>query len=119
MTETTHTSKDTARTWVMACHLSSLSGFIVPLANIVVPLILWIMKKDQFPFVDEQGKESINFQISMLIYFLIGSLFIFILIGFVILPLLALFDIICVIIASSESYHGKHFRYPFCIRFLK
>lgn len=111
--------KEPAKTWAMACHLSSLSGFLIPLANVVVPLIIWLIKKDEYAFVDDQGKESVNFQISMLIYYLIAALLILVVIGIFILPLLAIFNIVSVIIASAESYEGKKFRYVGSIRFIK
>ena len=65
-------SKD-ARMWAMFCHLAGLVGYLIPLiGNIVAPLIIWQIKKDELPFVDEQGKEAVNFQISMSLYALIG-----------------------------------------------
>src|ERR1700680_445708 len=70
-----------ARTWAMLCHLSSISGFIgVPFGHIVGPLIVWLVKKDQFPLVDDQGKESLNFQISMTIYGIVAGVLCFVLI---------------------------------------
>jgi uncharacterized Tic20 family protein len=113
------TPTEQARLWAMSCHLSSLTGFIVPLANVFVPLVIWLLKRDEYPAVDDQGKESINFQITMVIYYLIGALLILLLIGLIILPLLAIFNLVSVIIASLETYHGKKFRYVFSIRFIK
>ena len=58
------TNKD-ARMWAMICHLAALSGYVSGLGFIVGPLIVWIIKKEEFPFVNEHGKEAVNFQISM------------------------------------------------------
>ena len=61
------------RTWAMFCHLSTLAGWIIPFANLIAPLVIWLVKKDQYPMVDDQGKEALNFQINITIYEL-GSL---------------------------------------------
>ena len=103
----------------MACHLAGLLGnTIIGIGHVIVPLIIWLLKKDQFPLVNDQGKEAINFQISMTIYLLIAWMLCFVLIGFVLVPLLILFDIIVVIIASIKAYEGVRYRYPLTIRFV-
>ena len=56
----------------MLCHLSSLAGSVIPFGNIVGPLVVWLIKKDEYAFVDDQGKESLNFQISITIYTVVG-----------------------------------------------
>ena len=102
--------------WGMLCHLSALAGFVIPFGNIIAPLIIWILKKDEFPHVDDQGKESLNFQISITIYFIIGVILVFVAIGIVILPLIALFALIMIIIASIKANDGVKYRYPLTIR---
>ncbi|AMW30250.1 MULTISPECIES: DUF4870 domain-containing protein [Arthrospira] len=57
-----------SRTWGMIAHLSSFVGYVIPVANIVGPLVIWLLKKDEMPFVEDQAKEALNFQISILIY---------------------------------------------------
>ncbi len=71
------------------------------------------------PFVDSQGKESLNFQITTSIFAVVGFLLCFVLIGFLVLPLVLIFDLVCVILASIETSNGKPYRYPFCIRLIK
>jgi len=74
----------------MLCHLTALLGIIgIPFGNIVGPLIIWLLKKNVYPFVNEQGKESLNFQISMTIYALAAALLILIKIGFFLLFIIA------------------------------
>ncbi len=114
----TETNKD-ARLWGMLCHLSALSGFVTGLGFIVGPLIVWLIKKDEFPFVNENGKESVNFQISMLIYAIVAGLLCFACIGFVLLPAVAIVDLVFLIIASMKANNGEHYRYPLTIRFIK
>lgn len=103
----------------MLCHLLALAGFLIPFGNIVGPLILWMVKREEMPFVESEGKESLNFQISVTIYGIVAFMLVFALIGFVLLPAVILFDLICVIFASIEAANGKTYRYPLCIRFIK
>ena len=104
--------------WAMFCHLSVLCGFILPFGNVVGPLIIWLVKKDEYPFVNEQGKEAINFQISLIIYAIISAILICIFIGIILLIMLFLFNIIFVIIACIQSYNGEDFKYPLSIPFI-
>ena len=108
-----------SRKWGMFCHLSSLIGFIIPFGSIIAPLIVWQMKKDVSLFVDEQGKESVNFQISMGIWIIISWVLVLLLIGFVLLGLLAILELVWVIMASIQTNEGKSFRYPLTLRFIK
>ncbi|UCF64503.1 MAG: DUF4870 domain-containing protein [bacterium] len=111
-------SKD-ARTFGMLCHLLAFSGFVIPLGNIIGPLVVWLLKKDEFPFVDDQGKESLNFQISLLIYLLISAVLIVVVIGIFLLIALGIFMIVMVIIATIRANEGQKYRYPMTIRLLK
>jgi hypothetical protein len=114
-----------ARTWGMLCHLAGLAGLlpIVPaVGSLVGPLVVWLIKKDQHPFVDEQGKEALNFQITMLIYLLVAALFIFLCgIGFVLMAIVGIVDIVMLIIAALRANNGEHYRYPYPLifRFIK
>ena len=106
------------RMWAMFCHLSGLAGYIFPFGNIIAPLIIWVLKKDEFPLVNDQGKEAINFQISMTIYIIASIILIFLVIGIPLLILLGLFDLLMIIIASIKANEGTEYRYPLTIRFL-
>ena len=105
--------------WAMLCHAAALVGFIIPLGNIIGPLIIWMMKKDQFPLVDDQGKEAVNFQISMTIYYLIAAVLILVIIGIVLLVVLGVFSLIMTIIAMIKANSGERYRYPLAIRLVK
>jgi uncharacterized Tic20 family protein len=113
-----------ARTWAMVCHLAGLA-FLLPvspvLGSVIGPLIVWLIKKDQYPFVDEQGKEAINFQITMLIYGIVAALLMFACIGFFLLPAVGIVDIVLVIVAAMKANDGQHYRYPYPLifRFIK
>jgi hypothetical protein len=107
-----------SRLWGTLCHLSALAGFFMPFGNVIGPLIVWLIKKDEFPFVNDQGKESLNFQISMSIYMLAAGASILFLIGFVLLPIVVLVDVIFTIVASIQANTGQPYRYPMTIRFI-
>jgi len=111
--------KDDNTTWAVFCHLGAFAGYFFPLANIIVPLVLWLTKKDESELVDDHGRESVNFQISMLIYMIAAALLTCLLIGIVLLGVLAVFNVIAVIIASVKAGKGEQFRYPLSIRFIK
>ena len=116
----TSTSSSSVRTWTVLCHASALVGFFVPWAgHILGPLIVWLAKRSDSPEIDEHGKESLNFQISMLIYNLIAGVLCLVLIGFVILGILHILNLVLVIVASIQASEGKLYRYPITIRLIK
>ncbi len=107
------------RTWGMLSHLLALSGFIgVPFGNILAPLIIWLVKKDQSQFVADQAKESLNFQISLIIYAIVSGILVLVLIGFVLLGVIFIGGIVLTIIATMKANNGEHYRYPFTIRLI-
>lgn len=113
------TAANSDKTLAMLCHLGALGGFLIPFGNVIVPLVIWLVKKDQSVLVAEHGKESLNFQISMLIYFVISLVLTLILIGFLLMLALVVFDIVMIIIATIKVNDGQSFRYPLCIRLIK
>ncbi len=112
-------SPDAARNWAMGCHLSSLAGLVIPFGNLAGPLICWLVKRDQSPLVDANGKESLNFQISMTIYMFVSALLIFVLIGVPLLFVIAILDLVFAIVAAVKTSNGEPYRYPLTIRFLR
>ena len=116
----TSTSSSNVRTWTVLCHATALAGFFVPWAgHILGPLIVWLAKRGDSPEIDAHGKESLNFQISMLIYSLIAGVLCLVLIGFVLLGILHILNLVLVIIASIQAGEGKLYRYPISIRLIK
>ena len=120
-----------ARNWAMGCHLAALTAYVgVPFGNILGPLIIWLLKKDQFLLVDEHGKQSLNFQISMIIYGLLLGVAIIItaitvilisvavLLG-ILLAFLVIADFVLVVIAAIKVSNGESYQYPFTIRFVQ
>ena len=107
------------RTWSVLCHASALLGlFFHFFGHLLGPLIVWLIKRDLSPEVDANGKESLNFQISMLIYDIVAGILCIVLIGIPILIALWILNTVFVIIASVKTSEGKFYRYPFTIRFL-
>jgi len=109
-----------AHMWGMLCHLLAFAGFIgIPFGNILGPLVIWLMKKDEMPFVDDQGKEALNFQISLTIYAIVSGILCLIFIGFLLLPAVLIFGFVMTIIGAVKANGGERYRYPLAIRFLK
>jgi uncharacterized Tic20 family protein len=106
------------RTWAALCHVGALSWYIgVP--GLLTVFLLWILKKEQSSFIDHHGKESINFQISMLLWVAVGIITFCVGVGFVILVLDGIFNLIMVIIAAIKASNGEHFRYPLTLRIIR
>jgi uncharacterized Tic20 family protein len=112
--------KNEANTWAMFCHLTALSTYIgIPFGHLIVPLIIWLIKREEFAFVDEQGKESLNFQISMTIYGIVAGLLCLAMIGFVLIPVIVVAHIVLTILATVKTNQGEGYHYPFAIKFIK
>ena len=108
-----------ARTFGMLCHLLAFTGLVVPLGSIIGPLVVWLLKREDHPFIDDQGKESLNFQISMLIYTVVAVILIFVLIGALLLIALFIFWFVMVIVASINANAGIAYRYPLTLRLIR
>jgi len=104
------------RTYAMFTHLSLLTiHFGLPL---IPTLIMWLIKRDQSPYVDDHGREAMNFQISLLIYYVVGIVLSMVCIGIPVLIATYALGIIGMILASMAANRGEFYRYPMCIRFL-
>ena len=119
MSEYPQVSKD-EQNWAMLCHLAALAGFVIPFGNVLGPLIIWLMKKDGMPIVDRQGKESLNFQITVSVAALVCIVLVFVLIGFPLLIVVGIGALVLTILAAIKVSNGDlDYRYPFSIRFIK
>lgn len=107
------------RSWNALCHASALLGVFLHFpGHLLPPLIVWLAKRADSPEIDAHGKESLNFQISMLIYNVVAAVFCLVLVGFFFLAVLWVLNAIFVIIASIQASEGKFYRYPMTIRFI-
>jgi hypothetical protein len=112
-------SSSNVRTWCVLCHASALLGlFFHFLGHILGPLVVWLLKRGDSPEIDAYGKESLNFQLSMLIYDAVAAILCIFLIGIPILIALWVLNTVLVIIASVKAGEGTFYRYPFTIRFI-
>ena len=109
-----------ARTWGMLCHLSAFSMLLgIPFGNVLGPLVVWLIKRHDYEFVETQGKASLNFEISITIYYLAGVVSLLALIGLLILPLLFILHIVLVVVASIKASNGESYQYPLTIKFIQ
>jgi uncharacterized Tic20 family protein len=101
------------RTMGLLIHLLSLvSGFLGP-------LVLWLVKRDQSAYLDHHGKESLNFQISLLVYWFGSIIAMFVLIGILFIPVLVILGFVMPIVAAVAANRGDYYRYPLTIRFIR
>jgi len=108
----TEVSKD-ARMWGMLCHLLGLFTCFIG------PLIIWLIKKDEDPFIDGQGKEALNFQITVAIAWIVSAVLAAVCVGFILGIAVSIADIVFCIIASIKANSGEKYRYPVSIRLIK
>jgi uncharacterized Tic20 family protein len=102
------------------CHLLGLASFLgIPFGNIIAPLVLWLLKRAEDPFADDCGKEAVNFQITISLYFILSAVLIFAKIGILLLPLVVIFHFTYTIVASIRASEGQCYRYPLTIRFIR
>ena len=107
------------RTWGMAVHLSAFAGHVFPFAHIIAPLVIWLLKRETSAFVDDQGKEAVNAQISVTLYGAAAVILCFLLIGFPLVAGLYVANFVLVIVAAIAANEGKAYRYPFILRLVK
>lgn len=121
MTDSQSTDTNTAsipapeiRKWAVITHLSTLTVFLgIPFANLIAPLIIWILKKDTHPYIKEQGQDCLNFQISVTIYGIVAGILCLFVIGFFLLAALVIFDLVYTIKAAVAANKGESFKYPY------
>lgn len=103
----------------MIIQLSAFAGYFVPFGNIILPVVLWLIWRDRDPYLNRMGSEAVNFQISMLIYYVVCVLLMIVLIGFLLIFAALIFHLTFIIIAAVQTSRGVEFRYPMTIRFIR
>ncbi len=103
----------------MFLHLSQLLNLIIPLAGVIVPIVIWQMKKDEMPALDAHGKMIVNWFISTVIYCVVSFVLTFVLIGILGFIAIGLMAVIFPIIGGIKANNGEFFEYPLTIKFLK
>lgn len=109
------------RSWAIGMHASALIGLLVPFGNLLAPFVLWLIKRPESPYLDEVGKEVVNFQITYLIYALACAVIAFITCGvgaILGIPLVIVW-LIFIILGIIRTSNGEPYRYPTTIRLIK
>ena len=99
--------------------LAILAHILTIVSSFIAPLVIYLLKKDESPFVSEHAKESLNFQITMFILFMISFVLMLVLIGFLLIWLLSIANLVLVIIATIKANENKMYRYPINFRLIK
>lgn len=102
-----------AKNLAMLCHLLGL------ITNFLGPLILWLLKKEDDAFIDSNGKEALNFQLTVMFGAIASLILMFLCVGFFLLLVVGALDIVFSIIACVKASKGEDYRYPLCIRLVK
>ena len=119
MSENPQVSKDEQQ-WAMFCHLAALSGFIIPFGNVVGPLVVWLIKKDTMPLVDQHGKEALNFQITVSIAIFVCILLMLVVIGIFLIVVVGIGALVLTIMAAVKVANGQlDYKYPLTLRLIK
>ncbi|MEN8118163.1 MAG: DUF4870 domain-containing protein [Bacteroidota bacterium] len=105
--------------WGMFTHLSALATFVIPLGQIIGPLIIYLVKKDEYEFVADQGKEVLNFQITWALIFIVSAILIIVGIGVLLLVGFGIAWLVLVIVGTVAASKGEYYRYPLTIKFLQ
>lgn len=103
----------------MFCHLSAFAGYFFPFGGIIGPIICWFSRKDESEWVNVNGKSSLNFQFSILLYTVLAIPLCIIVVGIPILLALIVLEFICIIIASIKASKGEVYKYPLSIPFIQ
>jgi len=108
-----------ANTFGMLCHLSGLALFIgIPFGNLIGPLVFWLIKKDEYEFVDDQGREALNFQITATLALILSGILCLIVIGVVLIFLVLGAIAVMSVYGAVQASKGERYRYPFALRLL-
>jgi len=103
----------------MIIQLSALSDYLIPFGSLIVPVVLWLVWREKDPYLDEMGREAVNFQLTMLVYYCISLVLCLVLIGFLLLFAVMIFHLAYIIIGAIQTSRGSNFRYPLTIRFFR
>jgi hypothetical protein len=108
-----YTPNSDERTFAILSHVLAIFFGFIP------PLIIWLVKKDESKYVEKHAKESLNFQITMVLAYVAAGILVCIFIGIILLWVVYILNIVLCIIATIQASDNKIYRYPFCIRLIK
>ena len=106
-----------ARRWAAIAHASAFVGLLgIPFGHVLGPLVVWLVKREDHPLIEECGREALNFQVTMTIALLVTIALMFVIIGFFLMPVVIIADIVLTIVATVAALDGRTYRYPFTLR---
>jgi hypothetical protein len=109
---------DDELTWAVLIHVSGLSGLLVPFGNVVFPLTLWLIKRDESEFLDASGKAALNFQLTWTVL-LVGALLSLVVgVGLLLVPLLAVAWLVLVVVGTARASEGEVYDYPLTLELI-
>jgi len=107
------------RNWAVFCHLGGFAGLVLPgIGQVIAPLVLWLLRREQSAFVDHHGREALNFQISMTLYAIVAAALMWLLIGFLLIFVVLGVQFVFMVIASVAASQGERYRYPLTLRLI-
>ena len=101
-----------ARNMAMLCHLLGVAGFFAP-------LVIWLIEREKHRFVDEHGREAMNYQVSLLLYYAVSFLLTPLIVGALMLCVLSVVHVVLIIMGAVKASHGEPWHYPIAVSFLK
>ncbi len=107
---------ESERQYAMFIHIAHFASVLLP---VVLPLVLWLVKRDESDFIDDHGREAVNFEITMLIYSITAGVLLMCAVGAFLLPVVFVLWIIGIIMGSVAASRGKYYRYPMCLRLIR
>ena len=103
------------RTWAILVHASAFLGVFVPFGNILGPLVVWLIKREESEFVDANGKQALNFQITWSVIIVLALFSLLVGIGLLLVPIVALAWAILVVIAAVRASENEVYDYPLTV----
>lgn len=100
------------RTWASLAHASAFAGLFVPFGNVLGPLLVWLVKREDSRFVDDNGKEALNFQITWTVLMAVALLTVLVGVGLVLVPIVALAWVVLVVLATVRASDEEVYDYP-------
>jgi hypothetical protein len=107
------------RQWAMLCHMSAMLMYFTAIGGVIAPLVIWLLKRDEMPFVADQGRETLNFQITTLLALTVCALLWLLILPLILIGVILLFHFVVTIIAAVKTSEGVTYRYPICWRLIR
>lgn len=106
------------RTYVTFIHLMPIFATAFPLFLVLGPLVMWLIRKNESAYINDHGREALNFNISLLIYYVVSGVLVLILVGFPLLIGVYVLGVVCSVLGAIAGNRGEFYRYPMCIRLI-